>query len=74
MLSEEEGLKTTVLPVIIAPTLIPVDIDTGKLKGAITPKTPYGFMLMVTFSALDGAPWNPSPALTLLSSRVVFLM
>ena len=35
-----DGLKTTVLPAISAELNIPTDSATGKLNGAITPKTP----------------------------------
>ena len=35
-----EGLKTTVLPAISAEAAIPIDSAAGKLKGAMTAKTP----------------------------------
>ena len=37
-----DGLKTTALPAISAELNMPTDSATGKLNGAITPKTPYG--------------------------------
>ncbi len=35
-----DGLNTTVLPAISAELAIPIESATGKLNGAITPKTP----------------------------------
>ncbi len=46
------GFITTVLPVISAPTLIPTKIAAGKLNGAITAHTPYGFIILVFCSFL----------------------
>ena len=37
-----DGLNTTVFPAMSAELNIPTDSATGKLNGAITPKTPYG--------------------------------
>jgi hypothetical protein len=45
-----DGLATTVFPVIIAPVLMPTKIAAGKLNGAITPHTPYGFITLLLFS------------------------
>src|SRR3990172_2131262 len=40
-----EGLKTTVFPARSAPADIPAARARGKLKGAMTPKTPEGFRM-----------------------------
>lgn len=45
-----DGFKTTVLPVISAAVVIPVSMAAGKLNGAITPQTPYGFNTLLLFS------------------------
>jgi len=37
------GFTTAVFPVISAPVVIPTVIANGKLNGATTPKTPYGW-------------------------------
>ncbi len=45
------GFSTIVFPVIRAPILIPINIAAGKLNGAITPHTPYGFITLLLASA-----------------------
>jgi hypothetical protein len=42
----EAGLKTTVLPVTSAAPAGPPASANGKLNGAITSHTPYGFMTL----------------------------
>jgi hypothetical protein len=60
-----DGLTTTGLPVIIAPVLMPTRMAAGKLKGAMTPHTPYGFMTLLLLSF----GW----ALSIIVSKPLFL-
>src|SRR5207244_10826934 len=46
------GFSTIVFPVSRARVLIPINIAAGKLNGAITPHTPYGFITLLLLSVL----------------------
>src|SRR3989442_1393880 len=54
------GLKTTLLPLINAPVDIPAAIARGKLNGATTVHTPYGFTLERVVSPGMNVPIGPS--------------
>lgn len=45
-----DGLKTTALPVSRAPEIMPMARASGKLNGAMTANTPWGFSTLLAVS------------------------